>query len=380
MSNPAQKAMKLFVQTFGTTADDLYQAPGRVNIIGEHTDYNEGFVLPAAINFHTVIAVKERSDNTFRAVTDAFPGQIIQWKFGEESTSQDSNSWGNYLKGFTASMFQSGLKAKGLDLAIVGNVPLGAGMSSSAALEVAFGTAISYASQLHLSPLAIAQIAQRGEHRFIKTESGIMDQTISALAEADHALLIDCLELDSEPVSIPENLSLLIVDPHIDRQSLIERFEARKKECAEINDLLAIESLREVSLVQLNREKHTLGDTLFCRARHVLTENQRTVNAARALEQNDITRFSQLMAQSHDSMKTDFDISTQEIDTLVGIVKDVIGNRGGVRMSDGCVVALIDHELTDAVVNAIEAKYPEQTGLEAIIYLCSASDGAGRID
>ncbi|GIU52611.1 galactokinase [Shewanella sp. KT0246] len=380
MSNPAQKAMKLFVQTFGTTADDLYQAPGRVNIIGEHTDYNEGFVLPAAINFHTVIAVKERSDNTFRAVTDAFPGQIEQWKFGEERSTKDQSSWGKYLKGFTASMFQSGLKAKGLDLAIVGNVPLGAGMSSSAALEVAFGTAISYASQLHLSPLAIAQIAQRGEHRFVKTESGIMDQIISALAEADHALLIDCLELDSEPVSIPENLSLLIVDPNIDRQSLIERFDKRKQQCAEINDLLAVESLREVSLVQLNREKDALGDELFARARHVLSENQRTVNAARALEQNDITRFSQLMAQSHESMKTDFDISTAEIDILVSIIKQVIGTRGGVRMSDGCVVALIDHELTDAVVNAIEDKYLKATAIEAIIYLCSASNGAGRID
>ncbi|WP_144212410.1 galactokinase [Shewanella donghaensis] len=380
MSNPAQQAMKLFVQTFGTTADDLYQAPGRVNIIGEHTDYNEGFVLPAAINFHTVIAVKHRSDNTFRAVTDAFPGQIEQWRFGEESSTEDKSSWGKYLKGFTASMFQSGLKAKGLDLAIVGNVPLGAGMSSSAALEVAFGTAISYASQLHLSPLAIAQIAQRGEHRFIKSESGMMDQTISALAEADHALLIDCLELDSEPVAIPESLSLVIIDPNIDRQSLIECFDARKMQCEEINELLGVESLREVSLAQLNKAKATLGDELFQRAKHVLSENQRTVSAARALEQNDIIRFSQLMAQSQQSMRDDFEITTPEIDTLVRIIKDVIGTKGGVRMSDGCVIALIDHELTDSVVNAVEQEYPQQTSLEPIIYLCSASGGAGRIE
>ena len=380
MSNPTQQAMKLFVKTFGTTADDLYQAPGRVNIIGEHTDYNEGFVLPAAINFHTVIAVKHRSDNTFRAVSNAFPGQIEQWRFGEESSTKDNSSWGKYLKGFTASMFQSGLKAKGLDLAIVGNVPLGVGMSSSAALEVAFGTAISYASQLHLSPLAIAQIAQRGEHRFIKSESGIMDQIISAQAEADHALLIDCLELDSEPVSIPESLSLIIVDPKIDRQSLIECFDARKVQCEEINELLGVESLREVSLAQLNRAKTTLGDELFHRAKHVLSENQRTVSAARALEQNDIGRFSQLMAQSQQSMRDDFEISTPEIDSLVKIIKDVIGSKGGVRMSDGCVIALIDHELTDKVVNAIEQEYPKQTSIEPIIYLCSASSGASRIE
>ncbi|MFS1424386.1 galactokinase [Shewanella sp. 10N.286.48.B5] len=380
MSNPAQKAMKLFVQTFGTTADDLYQAPGRVNIIGEHTDYNEGFVLPAAINFHTVIAVKHRSDNTFRAVTDAFAGQIEQWRFGEENAIEDKGSWGNYLKGFTASMAQSGLKAKGMDIAIVGNVPLGAGMSSSAALEVAFGTAISYASQLHLSPLAIAQIAQRGEHRFIKSESGIMDQTISALAVADHALLIDCLELDGRAIAIPDSLSLLIVDPSIDRQLLIDRFDARKLQCYQINELLGVESLREVSLGQLNSAKASLGDELYHRAKHVLTENQRTVNAARALEQQDTARFGQLMAQSQQSMRDDFDISTPEIDALVKIIKDIIGTKGGVRMSDGCVVALIDHELTDAVVNAVEQLYPQQTSLEPIIYLCSASGGAGRIE
>ncbi|WP_076538634.1 galactokinase [Shewanella sp. UCD-KL21] len=380
MSNPAQKAMKLFVQTFGTTADDLYQAPGRVNIIGEHTDYNEGFVLPAAINFHTVIAVKHRSDNTFRAVTDAFPGQIEQWRFGEESAIENKGSWGNYLKGFTASMAQSGLKAKGMDIAIVGNVPLGAGMSSSAALEVAFGTAISYASQLHLSPLAIAQIAQRGEHRFIKSESGIMDQTISALAVADHALLIDCLELDGRAIAIPDSLSLLIVDPSIDRQQLINRFDARKLQCNQINELLGVESLREVSLGQLNTAKASLGEELYLRAKHVLTENQRTVNAARALEQQDTARFGQLMAQSQQSMCDDFDISTPEIDALVKIIKDIIGTKGGVRMSDGCVVALIDHELTDAVVNAVEQQYPQQTSLEPIIYLCSASGGAGRIE
>ncbi|MGX9460652.1 galactokinase [Shewanella sp. A14] len=379
MSNPAQRATKLFVQTFGTKPDDLYQAPGRVNIMGEHTDYNEGLALPAAINFHTVIAVKHRDDHLFRAVTTAFPGQIKQWQFGEEGSVAAGDDWSHYLKGVTAAMSQSGLHAKGLDLAIVGDVPLGAGLSSSAALEVAFGTAISYASQLHLSPLAIAQLAQRGESQFMQLDCGIMDQMISAMAEPDHALLIDCLELESEPVLLPEELSLIVIDVKQDRQHFIQQFEQRKRECNHITELLELDSLRDLSLSQLALHKHRLSDEQFCRARHIITENQRTSHAARALQQHNISRFSQLMAQSQASMRDDFDIISPEIDTLVSMISMLIGDQGGVRMSDGCVLALINHDLTDDVINLVENQYLKQTGIEATIYLCSASGGAGRI-
>ena len=379
MSNPAQRATKLFVQTFGTKADDLYQAPGRVNIIGEHTDYNEGLVLPAAINFHTVIAVKHREDNLFRAVTDAFPGQIKQWTFGEEGSVSSNDDWANYLKGVTAAMHMSGLQAKGLDLAIVGNVPLGAGLSSSAALEIAFGTAISYASQLHLSPSAIALLAQRGESQYMCLDCGIMDQMISALAEEDHALLIDCLELESEAILLPENLSMVVIDPNINRKAFMMQFEERKKECAIITQLLGLDSLRDLSLSYLEQQRDTLSSEQFRRARHVITENTRTSNAARALQQNDIARFSQLMTQSHVSLRDDFEVIAPEVDILVSMISQHIGERGGVRMSDGCVLALIEHELTDDVINLVEQEYTQKTGLEPRILLCSASAGAGRI-
>ena len=379
MSNPAQRATKLFVQTFGTKPNDLYQAPGRVNIMGEHTDYNEGLVLPAAINFHTVIAVKHRDDNLFRAVTTAFPGQIKQWQFGEEGSVTASNDWSHYLKGVTAAMHQSGLQAKGLDLAIVGDVPLGAGLSSSAALEIAFGTAISYASQLHLSPLAIAQLAQRGESLFMRLNCGMMDQMISAMAEPDHALLIDCLELETELVLIPEELSLIVIDLKNDRQAFMQQFEQRKQQCNQITKLLGLDSLRDLSLNELSMHKDRLSDEQFRRTRHILSENQRTSNAARALQQNNIERFSQLMTQSQTSMRDDFEIITPEVDTLVSMIADLIGNQGGVRMSDGCVLAVVNHDLTDSVINIVENQYFEKTGIEATIHLCSASGGAGRI-
>lgn len=379
MTIPAQRAMKLFVQTFGTKADGMYQAPGRVNIIGEHTDYNEGLSLATAINYHTVIAVKHRDDDLFRAVTDAFPGQIKQWQFGQEGVLTENQDWVNYLKGVTAAMHQSGLQAKGLDLAIVGNVPLGAGLSSSAALEIAFGTAVSYASQLHLSPLAIAQLAQRGESRIMGLDCGIMDQMISALALEDHALFIDCMELETEAVAIPEQLSLIVIDPKINRKAYTVQFEQRKQECAEITDLLGLDTLRDASLGFLEQYRDNLSAEQFRRAKHIITENSRVGSAARALQRNDIARFSEVMQQSHESLKFDFEIVPVEVDNLVVLIADHIGTRGGVRLSDGCVIVLADLELTDSIIQLVEKDYFEQSGIEATIYLCSASAGAGRI-
>ncbi|MGL4516961.1 MAG: galactokinase [Shewanella sp.] len=379
MSNPAQRATKLFVQTFGTQADDLYQAPGRVNLIGEYTDYNEGFVLPAAINFHTVIAVKRRDDMLFRAVADAFPGQIQEWSFGNEGHIDPADGWVNYLKGFTAAMAHTGLEAKGLDLAIVGDVPLAAGLSSSGALVVAFGTALSDCNQLHLSPMAVAQLAQRGEHRYIASACSIMDHMSSAMAEVDHALFIDCLDLDCEAIALPEHLSLIIIDIHMEKQRLAAIHQQRRDECTQAAHYFGLDALRHLDLSQLEQAKGKLADTLYRRARHVVTENRRTQSAARALEQNNIPKFSQLMAQSHASLRDDFDISLPECDVLVDIVSQVIGERGGIRMTDGCVVALVDHELTDAVVGAVEQAFFAQTNINATVYLCSASAGAGRI-
>ncbi|MFB2660849.1 galactokinase [Shewanella mangrovisoli] len=380
MSNPAQRATKLFVQTFGTKADDLYQAPGRVNLIGEYTDYNDGFVLPAAINFHTVIAVKRREDNKFRAVADAFPGQLKEWSFGKDTEINPEDGWVNYLKGLTVAMANTGLIAKGLDLAVVGDVPLAAGLSSSGALVVAFGTAISDSSQLHLSPMAVAQLAQRGEYRYVSSACSIMDHMVCAMGEPDHALLIDCLDLDSEPIAIPENLSLIIIDAHIEKQRLAAINQQRREECAQAAEYFGLDALRHLDLRQLESAKDQLDDTLYRRAKHVVTENKRTQSAARALEQNNLSKFSLLMAQSHQSLRDDFEVTLPEFDTLVDIVSQVIGERGGIRMTDGCVVALVDHELTDAVVSAVEHAFYEQTGIDATVYLCSASAGAGRID
>ncbi|MBO2676602.1 galactokinase [Shewanella algae] len=383
MSNPAPSVTKLFVKTFGTKPDALYQAPGRVNLIGEHTDYNEGLVLPAAINFHTIIAVKRRDDDKFRAVSAAFPG-IFEWHYGDEGSMSEDEGWVSYLKGFTSAMAQSGLPARGLDLAVIGNVPANAGLASSASLEIAFGTAINDTSQLHLSPLAIAQLAQRGENHYVGHSCGIMDQITCAMAEAGAALLIDCLDLDYESVPFPDDLSLLIINSGLPSIAHSTEFGERRLQCEQVAGHFGLDTLRHLSLRALQSAEDELDPVAFRRARHVISENQRTQSACRALEQGDIARLSKLMAESHRSMRDDFEISHPAIDALVELIAEVVGERGGVRMTGkgfgGCVIALVEHELTDKVIAAVEQQYPAKTELEASVYLCSPSDGASRLD
>lgn len=372
------------MQTFGTNSESCYQAPGRINLMGEHTDYNEGFVLPAAINFRVVMAVKKRDDDLFRAVSDIAPDDFVEWQFGQEGAQADDQHWSQYLKCFTAALSHSGLSVKGLDVAIVSDVPMESGFSSSAALEIAFGTAVNDVHQMNLSPLAVAQIAQRGEYQYMARTCGMKDQMISALAEPDNALLIDCLDLDYESVSIPDSLSLIIIHSGKYAKDIQQKFLIRKQECQQVADYFGSESLRDVSLAQLTRQQAQLSTELYRRARHVVTENKRTKSAARALEMGDIAKLSQLMSESHLSMKNDFEISLPELDTLVDIVSSKIGNRGGVRLTGsgfgGTVVALVEHELTDAVVSVVETEYLQATGIEAQIFLCSAAEAASRID
>ncbi|MFQ6372669.1 galactokinase [Shewanella sp. YIC-542] len=382
MSNPAPSATKLFVKTFGTKPDALFSAPGRVNLIGEHTDYNDGFVLPAAINFHTVIAVKVRTDDQFRAVADNYP-EIRQWRYGAEGEMAANDDWINYLKGFSAAVALSGLPAKGLDLAVVGNVPVDAGLASSASLEIAFGCAINDTSQLHLSPLAVAQLAQRGENHYVGHACGIMDHITSAMAEEDCALLIDCMDLESQPVSIPDTLSLMIINSGLPSVRHSEDFNERRQQCEQVAEHFGLDTLRHLSLASLQQQQATLDATAFRRARHVISENLRTQKTARALATGDIGRIAQLMAESHDSMRDDFDIVPPAIDTLVHIIRQQLGSHGGVRMTGkgfgGCVIALVEHEYTDKVIAAVERQYPSATGLEASIYLCSPTAGAARV-
>lgn len=387
MSDLIQNVKTSFEQVLGYAPSHIIQAPGRVNLIGEHTDYNQGFVLPAAIDFHTIIALSPRDDMQFEAIASAFEGQSNRWQFGQEGAYESALGWVNYLKAVTFVLAKRDLSVTGFNLCVAGNVPLGAGLSSSASLQVAFVTALNELCQLNLSPLEVAQVAQQAENEFIGCACGIMDQLISAKGEQNHALLIDCNDFTTTSVSMPKALDIVIVHSNVSRGLVDSKYNERREQCEQVARFFNVASLREVSLTALN-EQHAninaqLGETCFKRAKHVLTENERTLQASDALQQNDIKTLSKLMAQSHLSMRDDFEITVPAIDTLVEIMSHVIQHQGGVRMTGGgfggCVVAIVEKHLTESVIAAVNQDYPKLTGLKPLVYSCNAQQGAHRL-
>ncbi len=386
MTTPIASATNLFKHTYNDAPQAHYCAPGRVNLIGEHTDYNQGFVLPAAIDFYTAICVSKRGDSQFRAIADDFSDAIIDWQYGHEGQYDKELGWVNYLKAVTFVLHQHGLQIQGVDIAVAGNVPLGAGLSSSASLQVAFVSALSQEYNLQLSELEIAQIAQLAENQFIGCNCGIMDQLISASAVKNHALLIDCKNLSTNIIALPETLDIMIVHSNVSRGLVDSKYNERREQCEQVANYFNSSSLREVDFNELQTKRdeiaQTLSDTHYRRARHVLTENQRVLDMIKALEQNDLSAINHIMANSHLSMSYDFEITVPAIDCLVDIITSSLNGRGGARMTGGgfggCVVALVEKHKTEQVISQIKQQYPAQTGLQPSIYLCTATDGAHR--
>lgn len=372
----------LFAETFGYPATHTIQAPGRVNLIGEHTDYNDGFVLPCAIDYQTVISCKARDDRTVRVVAADYDNQHDEFSLDAPIVAHDSQQWSNYVRGVVKHLQQRDGSFGGADLVISGNVPQGAGLSSSASLEVAVGTVF---QQLYHLPLDGAQIAlngQEAENQFVGCNCGIMDQLISALGKKGSALLIDCRSLGTKAVSMPEGVAIVIINSNFKRTLVGSEYNTRRQQCETGARFFQQKALRDVSLDQFNTVANELDPLVAKRVRHVLTENARTVEAAAALEKGDLQRMGELMAESHASMRDDFEITVPQIDTLVEIVKATIGDKGGVRMTGGgfggCVVALVPEALVPEVKQAVESQYEAKTGIKETFYVCKPSQGAGQ--
>jgi galactokinase len=372
----------LFAETFGYPATHTIQAPGRVNLIGEHTDYNDGFVLPCAIDYQTVISCKARDDRTVRVVAADYDNQHDEFSLDAPIVAHDSQQWSNYVRGVVKHLQQRDASFGGADLLISGNVPQGAGLSSSASLEVAVGTVF---QQLYHLPLDGAQIAlngQEAENQFVGCNCGIMDQLISALGKKGSALLIDCRSLGTKAVSMPEGVAIVIINSNFKRTLVGSEYNTRRQQCETGARFFQQKALRDVSLDQFNAVANELDPLVAKRVRHVLTENARTVEAAAALEKGDLQRMGELMAESHASMRDDFEITVPQIDTLVEIVKATIGDKGGVRMTGGgfggCVVALVPEALVPEVKQAVESQYEAKTGIKETFYVCKPSQGAGQ--
>ncbi|MFI8317540.1 galactokinase [uncultured Kosakonia sp.] len=372
----------LFAETFGYPATHTIQAPGRVNLIGEHTDYNDGFVLPCAIDYQTVISCKARDDRTVRVIAADYDNQRDEFSLDAPMVAHDSQQWSNYVRGVVKHLQQRDASFGGADLVISGNVPQGAGLSSSASLEVAVGTVF---QQLYHLPLDGAQIAlngQEAENQFVGCNCGIMDQLISALGKKGSALLIDCRSLGTKAVSMPEGVAIVIINSNFKRTLVGSEYNTRRQQCETGARFFQQKALRDVSLDQFNAVANELDPLVAKRVRHVLTENARTVEAATALEKGDLQRMGELMAESHASMRDDFEITVPQIDTLVEIVKATIGDKGGVRMTGGgfggCVVALVPEALVPEVKQAVESQYEAKTGIKETFYVCKPSQGAGQ--
>nr|WP_315247308.1 galactokinase [uncultured Albidiferax sp.] len=373
-----------FAQHFGHAPTLHVRAPGRVNLIGEHTDYNDGFVLPCAIDFETRIAVGPRSDRQVRICACDYFDAIDQFDLDAPITPRPDAQWANYVRGVVQVLLAKGLHLGGMDLAIAGNVPQGAGLSSSASLEVAVGQAFNvlHNSEL-LTPTDIALAAQKAENSFVGVNCGIMDQLISACGEADHALLIDCRSLSTQAVPVPAGLAVMIVHSHVQRGLVGSEYNTRRQQCEAAAAHYGVKALRDIDIARLERDAAGLDAVVLRRARHIVTENQRTLDAAQALSTGDLQRLGQLMAASHDSMRDDFEITVPPIDHLVTILQAAIGPQGGARMTGGgfggCVVALLPEALVPTARAAVAAQYRAPNGDAATVYVCHASAGVGVV-
>lgn len=384
MSELIDNVKNAFKATLGYAPTHIVQAPGRVNLIGEHTDYNDGFVLPCAINYQTVVAAAKRDDNIVRVISVDYGDALDEFDLTQEIAFKHDKMWANYIRGVVKCLLARGFQFTGADIAVSGNVPQGAGLSSSAALEVVIGQTFKVLFNLEISQAEIALNGQQAENEFVGCNCGIMDQMISAEGSQQHAMLLDCRSLETTSVSMPEELAVVIINSNKKRGLVDSEYNTRREQCEAVAAIFGVKALRDVTLEQFNQKSHELDPLLRKRARHVITENYRTLDAAQALSQHDMQRMGRLMAESHASMRDDFEITVAEIDTLVAMVKEVIGERGGVRMTGGgfggCVVALVPHDLVASVQAVVDANYEAQTGLKAAIYVCQAMDGAGLVE
>jgi galactokinase len=372
---------QIFKQQFKCDPEVVCYAPGRVNLLGDHTDYNDGFVLPAAIDVGTTIAASRRDDSQVVAFAEGYSTEVDCFSL-ENITFSQTEMWRNYVRGTLKCLRETNSDFGGVNLAITGNVPQGAGLSSSASVEMAILKTIVDLYQLELEGVTAALLGQRAENEFVGCNCGIMDQLVSSLGLEGHAMLLDCRSLTYEDAPIPAGMVILVVNSNVQRGLVDSEYNARRQQCEEVVRVLDVRALRDVSLEQLN-EAGNLSEEQYRRARHVITENARTVAAMTAMQASDIKTLGSLMGQSHDSLRDDYEVTTKELDGLVSIIKGVIGDAGGVRMTGGgfggCVVALIPTDLESAVIAAIGVQYSPQFGLEAEVYRCMASTGAFRL-
>ena len=334
MKNQHTQLAATFEVTFGGAPAVNIQAPGRVNLIGEHTDYNDGFVFPAAINFGTWIAASPRDDRMIEVIALDYDNERTAFSL-DDIEHVSTATWSNYVRGVCQVLLERFPDLQGANIAVTGNVPQGAGLSSSASFEVALVKMFSTLYELNLTGVEAALLGQKAENVFVGCSCGIMDQLISAMGRQGQAMLLDCRSLEFQHTSLPDTHAIVIINSNVKRGLVDSEYNLRRQQCEEAASIMGVAALRDADLALLARHQSSMSDPVYRRARHIITENQRTIDMYNALRAGNIAEVSTLMAQSHVSMRDDFEITVPPIDYLVEIIDEVIRASGVVRMTGG---------------------------------------------
>lgn len=349
-----------------------FRAPGRVNLIGDHTDYNEGFVLPVAIDLSCIVRAAPNDERVVRLKSESIEGEVELDADGRTNPKDVEHGWGRYAAGVVGTLAERGRPPVGMDAVISSTIPLGAGLSSSAALEVAVGLALCDVAEFELPQLELAIACQEAEQVATGVPCGIMDQLASLAGQNNHALLIDCRSLELEAIPLPPRLAVLILHTGISRGLVDSEYAERRRACESIAALLGLSTLRDATPQQVADEP---------RARHVVSENLRVLKAAEALRQGNIAALGPLLNESHRSLRVDFDVSTPELDAMAEALIDA--GAMGARLTGagfgGCVVALSGRDEAERIVDAAAGLYWQKTGSQPHAFVFRAVDGAGRI-
>jgi galactokinase len=368
------RARQGFRLAYGAEPSRFFAAPGRVNLIGEHVDYNDGFVLPCAIDREAIVALGPADKDAAVPLFEA-----VALDMGDMARARDSfdlaspivpseNNWQNHVRGVVQALGRDGYRVKPARIAIAGDVPIGAGLSSSAAFGVAVALACSDYSELDLSAETLARVAQRAENDFVGCACGIMDQMASAASVADHALLLDCRSLQHMPIPIHPSLAITVIDTGLRRNLTESAFNERRAQCEAAAAHFGLTALRDLDFATLEAAQTSLDRTLYRRARHVVGEIERVEPVAVALTQGDTALLAEVMREAHLSLSADFEVSLPPIDRLAGLIGQALGNAGGVRLTGagfgGCLVAVSTHDAGIAIDEAV-ARYNTAADLPA---------------
>ena len=374
-----------FTEIFGGEPAIIVRAPGRVNLIGEHTDYNDGYVLPVAIDRSVVVAAAPRDDR--QVVIHALDfGESVM--FSLDDIEHDLvRTWSNYQRGVAYFLEERGIELPGLNVVVVGDIPIGSGLSSSAAVEVSMAYTWQVLAGFKMSRVELALLCQRAESEFVGINCGVMDQFISALGQRDHALLIDCRSLHYQSVPLPTKAAVIVADTMKRRGLVDSEYNTRRQECEEGVRILQrylpqVQALRDVSVAQFAEYKGQLPENVRKRCRHIVYENERVLKSVAALRAGDLAAFGRLMNESHASLRDDYEVSCAELDIMAEAawrVNGVYGSRMTGAGFGGCTVSLVAEEAIEDFRGQVTAAYEEATGIVPQIYVCRAEDGVGQV-